>query len=317
MYTMYHHIMIGTYRLMLIDSVEIKRSVDILADVAEIKVPDAQGNKVLDVERKIQRGDRVVIQLGYKESGLVEEFRGYLQSVSTDGGDIKLVCEDDLYTLRKGLPNGTLKKVKLSSLLQHALTAVGSKLKMKCSYDWTYDKFTFQDATVYDVLKKVQEECGADVYIQDETLHVHPPGEVVGEERYYDFTRNVEESGLSYKRAEDKKVQVVVKSTMPDGTVKEVTVGATGGDKVEVKCTSSDEATMKQRGEVELRRRSFDGYEGDITTWLVPYCQPGDSAKLRDVDYPQKDGVYYVKAVTTTFSSSGGKRKVELGWRLS
>ena len=44
---------------------------------------------------------------------------------------------------------------------------------------------------------------------------------------------------------------------------------------------------------------------------------PGDSAQLHDKDYDYKDGKYFVKAVTTTFDSSGANRKVELGFRLS
>ena len=44
---------------------------------------------------------------------------------------------------------------------------------------------------------------------------------------------------------------------------------------------------------------------------------PGDTATLHDADYPNKDGTYYVRAVTTDFSEDGGVRKVELGFRLS
>ena len=104
---------------------------------------------------------------------------------------------------------------------------------------------------------------------------------------------------------------------MPDGTVKEIETGSTGGDKVEIRCATSDEASMRQRGLTEVKRLSFDGYEGNITTWLIPYCKPGDTAELRDEDYPEKDGRYFVQAVTTEFSRDGGKRTVELGFRLS
>ena len=184
-------------------------------------------------------------------------------------------------------------------------------------YSWTYNKFVINNATGYDVLKKVQEECGADIYLQDDTLHIHPPGEKVGVECFYDFSMNVEEDNLTYHRAEDKKIQVVVKALMPDGTVKEIETGSTGGDKIEIKCATNDEASMKARGELEVKRRSFDGYEGSITGWLIPVCRPGDSVTLHDADYPYKDGCYFVTAVTTEFGKSGGKRKINLGFRLS
>ena len=74
---------------------------------------------------------------------------------------------------------------------------------------------------------------------------------------------------------------------------------------------------MRLRGETELKRRTFDGYDGSIDTWLIPECRAGDTAEIHDTDYPHKEGTYFVRSVTTEFSSSGGKRKIELGFRLS
>lgn len=314
---MAYDITIGAFRLGMLDSVSIHKSVELLADTAEITLPAAQFNVALDVEGQIRRGDAVVVKFGYRETGVMEEFRGWLQRISTDGGNIKLYCEDDLFTFRKELPNEVFKKTPLPELLQKVVKGVGKDYRIACSYSWTYAKFVIRDATGYDVLKKVQEECGADIYLKDGVLHVHPPGEVVGKERLYDFALNIEEADLTYRRAEDKKVRVIVKAIMPDGKVKEVETGSTGGEKVEVRCHASDTASMKARGEAEVRRRSFDGYDGSITTWLIPECVPGDTATLHDEDYPYKDGTYFVRSVTTDFSSAGGVRKVELGFRLS
>ena len=317
MYTLDFEVKIGEFYLGMVDSITIHKSVELLADTCEIVLPAARLNKALEVEEQIKRGDEVSVSIGYKEVGIKEEFKGYLQRISTDGGSIKLFCEDDLFQFRKDLPNEELKKISLSNLLSKVVKGIGKNYKVNCSYTWVYDKFVIRDATGYDVLKKVQEECGADIYLKDGVLHIHPPGEVVGKERFYDFAVNIEEAGLSFKRAEDKKVKVVVKAIMPDGKVKEIEVGSTGGEKVEVKCHASDTASMKARGEAEVKRRTFDGYDGSITTWLIPECNPGDTASIHDGDYTYKDGTYFVRSVTTEFSEGGGKRKVELGYRLS
>lgn len=317
MYTLDFEVEIGEFYLGMVDSITIHKSVELLADTCEIVLPAARLNKALEVEEQIKRGDEVSVSIGYKEVGIKEEFKGYLQRISTDGGSIKLFCEDDLFQFRKDLPNEELKKISLSDLLSKVVKGIGKNYKVNCSYTWVYDKFVIRDATGYDVLKKVQEECGADIYLKDGVLHIHPPGEVVGKERFYDFAVNIEEAELSFKRAEDKKVKVVVKAIMPDGKVKEIEVGSTGGEKVEVKCHASDTASMKARGEAEVKRRTFDGYDGSITTWLIPECNPGDTASIHDGDYTYKDGTYFVRSVTTEFSESGGKRKVELGYRLS
>ena len=317
MYTLDFEVKIGEFYLGMVDSITIHKSVELLADTCEIVLPAARLNKALEIEEQIKRGDEVSVSIGYKEVGIKEEFKGYLQRISTDGGSIKLFCEDDLFQFRKDLPNEELKKISLSDLLSKVVKGIGKNYKVDCSYTWVYDKFVIRDATGYDVLKKVQEECGADIYLKDGVLHIHPPGEVVGKERFYDFAVNIEEAELSFKRAEDKKVKVVVKAIMPDGKVKEIEVGSTGGEKVEVKCHASDTASMKARGEAEVKRRTFDGYDGSITTWLIPECNPGDTASIHDGDYTYKDGTYFVRSVTTDFSEDGGKRKVELGYRLS
>lgn len=316
-YTMAYDIRIGAYKVGMLARVEIHKSVELLADTAKIILPAAQYNVALDVESRIRRGDAVSIRLGYREEGLREEFRGWLQRISTDGGEITLECEDDLFRFRKEVPNKEFKGVTLEALLRHVVQETGAAQRIECSYKWTYSKFVIHDATGQDVLRKVQEESGADIYLKDGVLHVHPPGEQVGGARIYDFARNVESSDLTYRMAGDKRVRVVVKANLPDGTVREVEVGSSGGHKVEVRCPTSDAASMRARGEAEVKRRTFDGLEGSITGWLLPPCEPGDSAEIHDGDYPQKDGTYFVQSVTTEFGEGGGKRKIELGFRLS
>lgn len=316
-----------SYKVAMLDKVEIHKSQELLADTAQITLPSAQYNVPLDIEDKIHRGDGVTIKLGYKETGLVTEFDGWIQRISTDGGNITLYCEDDLYLMRKSIPNKVFKQVKLKTLLEYVVSHCGVALLIDCTYTWTYSKFVINNATGYDVLKKVQDECGADIYIRDNYLCVKAPGEVIkkkvneqGKEEevttYYDFAKNIEKEDLTYKDAEDKRFEVVVKANMPDGKVKELKFGTTGGDKVEIKCATSDEASMKARAESELKRRSYSGYDGSITTWLIPECEPGCKASIHDADYPKKNGIYYVNSVTTTFDKGGGSRKVGLSFKL-
>ena len=111
-------IRIGKYKLCMIDKVEIHRSVELLADTAVITLPASEYNKALQIEDKLHRGDKVIITLGYKEPGLETEFEGWLQRISTDGGNIKLHCEDDLFQFRKDIDNEVLMKVSLKDLLK-------------------------------------------------------------------------------------------------------------------------------------------------------------------------------------------------------
>ena len=96
MFTMRFDITVGDWRLGMVEKVEVRRSVEQLSDTAVITLPGAEYNVALDVEQKIHRGDRVVINLGYEEVGMVQEFEGWLQRIGTDNGAIILECEDDL-----------------------------------------------------------------------------------------------------------------------------------------------------------------------------------------------------------------------------
>lgn len=316
MFTMWHDITVGNWRLGMLESVEIHRSVELLADTAVIRLPGSEYNAALDVESRIRRGDRVTVRLGYWETEIMTEFEGWVQRVGTDNGAITLECEDDLFRMRVALRDRQLEKVSLKELLNGVLSEIGG-YTLDCSYDWTYDRFVINTATGYDVLAKVQEESGADIYLDGTVLHVHPPGQMTGREVIYDFAQNVQSCDLQYRRSDERRVRVVVKALMPDGTVRESEYGPAGGDKVEVRCAATDDASMRSRGESEVRRLSFDGYDGSITGWLVPYVRPGDSVVLHDRDYEYKNGKYFVQAVTTTFGSSGGTRKIELGFRLN
>ena len=101
-------IQVGSWKLGMVEKVTVRRSVEELADTAVITLPGAEYNAALQVEDKIHRGDRVLINLGYDEIGMVQEFAGWVQRVGTDGGAITLECEDDLYLFRKALPDDVI-----------------------------------------------------------------------------------------------------------------------------------------------------------------------------------------------------------------
>lgn len=312
------NIKIGGYRLKMVEKVSIKRSVELLADTATVTLPATVFNKTISIEDKIKVGDAVEIELGYNDD-LKTEFKGYLKSIKTDGGSLTLELEDDIYLFRKSVKDEEMKDASVKKILENICSQVGG-FSVSCDYDFTYDKFVINNATGYDVLKKIQDEASPNIYLKDKVLHVHPQyAEIFGEARY-DFGKNIEREGtdLKYKSEDERKFLIVVEGTDETGATVSVEKGVTGGDKMTLKLPGvSSRSSLEQKAQSVLEQKVYTGYEGSFQTWLVPYVDAGYKVAITDPDYEVKNGTYYVISVETTFSKDGGVRKVTLGKRLN
>ena len=299
-------------------SIDIECSVDNLADTAVITLPEAVMNQVLNIGNEVARGSEVVIKAGYDKT-LQTEFVGYVLDVVSNDSSLKIMCEDALFIFRKAVKDVELKPTNVSKIADYLVKQIDPSFKLVCDYDIAYEKFVIHQATAFDVLKKLAEETKANIYFNTEKkeLHIHPPYLEKAGEVIYSMQRNVEKSSLEFKKALDRKVEVTVESTNVAGKIESYTTGTTGGDKVTLKVGSVSKADLKKIADAELIRRSADMYEGAIDTWLIPFVQPTYTAKIKDEDYPEKDGKYYVVGVNTSVSESGGKRTVKLGIKVS
>lgn len=165
------HITLGTWQLLMIDSVEITRSVEQLSDTATITLPGSVFNKALEIESKIKRGDTVKIMLGYNEV-LVKEFEGFIEAIETNDGSISIKCEDAIYNLRKPVGNIEFTNPDVADVLAYVLKQAGD-FALVCDYQFKYDKFTCINTTAYKVVKQIQEETKANIYMKGDVLHVH------------------------------------------------------------------------------------------------------------------------------------------------
>ena len=312
------NIRIGGFRLRMVEKVSIKRSVELLSDTATITLPGTVFNKAINIEDKIKVGDDVEIKLGYNDN-LKEEFKGYLKAIKTDGGSLTLELEDDIYLFRKSVKDEEMKNASVKSILENICSQVGG-FSVSCDYDFSYDKFVINNATGYDVLKKIQDEASPNIYLKDKVLHVHPQyAEIFGEARF-DFSRNIERDGtdLKYKSEDERKLLVVVEGTDETGATVSVEKGTTGGDKMTLKLPGvSSKSSLEQKAQSVLDQKVYTGYEGSFQSWLIPYVDAGYKVSITDPDYEIKDGTYYVISVETTFSKDGGVRKITLGKKIS
>ena len=318
MVDMNYEIQLGNYKVTHLLSCEIRKSDNKLADTATVKLIGMAYSKALNVESKIKRGDKVNIKLGYDDT-LHQEFKGYITSVATDN-TIVIECEDGMFLMKKEVKNKQYKDVEIADIIEEVVSQIGGFTLVKGSgiSDVKYDKFTISDDTAYEVFEKIKNETGVHIFIKGSELHVHLKYTYKEGNVAYDYEKNVEKSSLKYIKAADRKVQVEIVGIDRKNKKTKVVVGKKGGDKITIhRYNMTSKSALKAIGEEEIKKYGNTGYEGDITTWLVPYVSYSYSAKIKDIDYPDREGTYYVTAVTTTFDSSGGKRKVGLGILLS
>ena len=321
-YTMDYEITIGQYRLQTVDKVHIVRSVEQLSDTAQITIPSHVANRQIAIDDKLSVGDRVCIKLGYN-GALQTEFEGFLNIIQNDADNYVLDCIDGLYHFKVRMADVQLKPVTLPALLrrvvQTANAAHGTSYKVECDYNGGYDKFTIYHASGLDVLKKVQDEFKANIYFEGNTLHCHAPYQCIKDEKpvILDFAANVESADLKYVKKEDKKIEVEVVSHRPDGKIDKATYGDMGGEKRSLVRDGIPANQIQRIAREEYNVWRYDGYEGSVTCWLIPFIEPTASVTLRDPEQPSRTGNYYVIATEVTFDSNGGKRVVTVGRRLS
>lgn len=308
----------GNWKLGVLAECSIEKSVKNLADFATIILPEADMNRVLRVQDSIQRGDEVTIRLGY-DSELRTEFTGYVREITTNDSSLQIKCEDGLFVFRKKVKNKEFKPATVKQIAQYVVNSVDPSFKVVCTYDLPYDKFTIYQAEAYDVLAKLQEETGADIFfdMQKKELHIHPAYTYKGGEAEYSMQHNIESSSLEYKSAQDHKVEVTVESVGTDGKTISTTVGQTGGETITKKVGRLSKEAIKVIANTEYGNKMAPGYEGTFDAWLIPYVEPSYTVGIYDRDYPEKDGKYYVDSVVTSFSENGGKRTITTGIKLS
>ena len=324
MLRMTYDIKINERRLQRLVSCEIEKSAEQLSDRATLQVSAMTHNRALQVEEQLRATMPISIALGYDDKNETE-FSGYIASTSIENGILVIRCEDAIYLLRKDVKNQQLTGATVVDIAEEVVAEVAPSLEVVAGEGLTdikFDEFNIVDATAWDVLKKLKDQGGITAYVRGSKLYLSlrylQDEATLPREAVYDFARNVEKSNLKYARAEERKVLVKVIGIGKDNKRYEATAGEPGQDSFTLsRYNVTDRAALKAIAEEEVKKWSYTGYEGSLTSWLLPYATYGMSASLVDELYPEREGTYFVERVRTTFNERGGRREVYLAERLN
>lgn len=332
-------------------SVSIKKSMNSYRDHATIKVPSTARLKAgqdfntrVETASQFKDGDPVTIKLGYNGS-LKTEFVGFVSRINFTS-PLEIECEGYSYKLRKktDYQRRTFKNVELKDLLKFLVQGTGIELAGNIP-GFKIEKFVIDGRCGTEYLEEIKKLSAKTLviyfdgpklyagmmYLQaaDPALNSLKPANVV---KYRLGWNVIKDNQLKLREAKNEDVTVNFIGEKRDGTKEQVIVngkkrlrnattsgsaaGVAGETKIYKTHHVTDRQTLTLLAHAKQERMSYDGYEGKITAFLVPFCAANWMAQLTDNRYPERSGTYLVVGVEITYGRSGARRIVELGKRI-
>lgn len=362
-----------------VNEFSIESSIEAMTQTATITLPRKlyardQNNKLYSLYSKdfniggfnndnplIKRGDKIQIYAGYifqnAEGEVVNStglwFDGFVTGIGAEKPFV-IECEDYMRVLKQ---TSAVSKVwkgytvtsMLNELLQDTEITLNSTADIGITYDVGY--FTTDNMTIAQVLEKLRKDAGLYSYMRGTELRVGYPLYIESEAvtHKFQFTRNIIDSDLEYRRKEDVVLSAVGKcqatenaGTAKDGKQKTKKVRRTvfvyPKDGV---LTGEDYTGRNIPTNLEGERRTFNyspntpvnvmiddaknrlqeyyytGFRGNFVTFGYPYVKHGDNVALSNPQLVEVNDSYKVKAVTYTGGINGLRQTIELDYKTT
>ena len=312
---------IGDFIFNAVNDIEITKSVEDMGDTAIIKLPTRfkvkQNGEQKYTENAIKVGDPVTITLGYEGKYSGVEFTGYVKKISPKI-PLEIHCEDAIWLLRRKNITKTWEKTTMKEILQEVVKDTPVKLADRIP-TVQLDKWIIRNANGAQVLQSLKKDLLMSVFITDDGKLYCGLQQLtnIGQTVVYDLNFNLVENSLEFKSKEDRKIKI--KYTYIDAKNKRqsIEVGDPDGEQREYHTSViSDMKKLEEMAQAEIEKLKYDGFDGDVTTFLMPFATRGMKAKLIDSEHPNREGNYFIKKVVTTFGTGGARRKITIGNRL-
>lgn len=321
------HITIGAYTFTRCHEVVIERSTAVVQDIARIKLTltariaeNGKAGTTVETAKRFNPGDKVKIRLIYRNVYDKTEFTGYVKRINV-GQPLEIVCEDAIYLLRRKNIKKSWQSVTLKQVVNEIVKDTGIPVAGNIPLI-TLSPFGLNDVDGAFALQKLADEFGLRAYIQpDGALYVGLAyTQQSGFVKYNINGKNsnvVSATDLKWRNRDDVKIKIKAISIHNNNTRTEVEIGDEGGAIRTLNFYNiKSQAELTKIAKQKLDELKFDGYEGKITTLLIPQCEPGYKAQLTDSLFDERSGTYYVESVKTTYGTSGTRREVELGIKM-
>lgn len=306
-----------------VNLVEIESSAKVLEDTALIRMPttarlERQGEFISEVEtrKEFKVGDSVAIRLGYN-GNLKEEFRGFVSKIKP-GTPLEIECVDATWTLRRKNLKASFKNTTLKALLEHILQGTDIELQGEVP-GINFKHFYFKNVSAASAIQQLKDDYGLAMYLKNfNQLYVGLTSATDNVTVVYGLGENIIENDLEWVNEDDTAIKVKAVHIRADNTKIEKQYGDEDGELRTLFFYDLDNgADLEKMALAEAAKYKYNGYKGGFTTFLLPYAEVGNVARLRDKQFSERDGDYLIDKVVTTFGTEGARRKIELGIKVS
>lgn len=328
MFVLGSKIEIGKFKFKGVNGLTVTKTILEMKQTAIIKLPASSvltqnGKRVtasVQTARQFAVGDKVRIDLAYNDN-YENEFVGFVSRINLTT-PVEIECEGYSFQLRK--KKNIVKSWKTTTLLevlQEVVKDTDVKLHAKIP-DIPLKNLVINKASGTQVIEYLKELLKGTLTacFFDDVLYVGLKYADVTEKtvKYQLGWNTVSENELKYREAKDEEVNIEFQIREPNGKQKTISTGKTGGvTRRETLTAVTDAKHLEDIAKAKLLQESFDGYEGSITGFLVPYAQPGYRCELTATRYKEREGNYFVVGTIVDYGLSGARRKVEIGIKLS
>jgi hypothetical protein len=310
------NIKVGKFSFQYVIDLVIKTDIKKLTQTCEILLPRKleweQKRIALGNNSLLKTGNKVSVALSY-DTAPMTVFEGYLSRIKP-GVRIGLICEDDMYLLKKNNLTKSYKSVDLKTLLKDTIPP-GVIYK---AANVQLGQLRLTNVSTAQILQYLRKEYGLFSYFKKNKLLVglaYWPDEA--DEHIYHFQRNIKEDGHpEYVKASDVKLKVKAISMMPNNTKYTASLGDNDGEQRTLHFYNIPKSDLEELAKKEIEKLKYDGFRGKFMAFGEPLARVADIADLRNDRVPDQNGKYMIKSNEIKFGTTGFLQTIELGNKI-
>jgi hypothetical protein len=325
-YSIQFDIRVGDFCFSRANGVTVRKSTSTIGATATIKMPmsaviENKGERsgLVEVQHALKVGDPVSITLGYNDYKN-EEFSGFVKNINPNN-PLELECEDNNFLLRKKNINKSWKSTTLKEVLEEIVSGTDVKLSDDIP-EMGLEPYYIKNKDGAWALQDIVEKYMMTAYFQKDGklyagLHYT---QKTGEETLVLNGKDVNvisSDNLKFRKSDDVKIKIKAVWIKKDNSrVIEEAGDENGALRTFLADNISSKADLKDFANQQLKQLKFDGYEGNVKTFLIPFIEPGYTVNIKDSSFPDREGSYYVESTKVTAGDSGMRREIEISIKL-